>query len=367
MESFRCGRHRAFVYERGGVNLIAELTPLTYVNWRRTRDDVSSSQATIGTGECCSTLGLLETCSMELHVTRDDEKVWEGPIVRLEYQQEHVDVFASDILWVASRTALDEGYSHAYPNIGMALERMDWLMRQKTFAKYGDPWKVLPHLHKILGPDDPKTAKSVQPWSMTTWEDFDNYAEDGGTDYTVVNRDIYYFDLQLAWATLSPLDQSMISEFPRVVEYGNEFASRYFQTNTQGYAGMAEAPGAIIDHYGYLDALSSSWTNATTEGAPTAEELAQMAQTARKELQSHYPPPVSVAIPSGSTLMPNCPWNIADMVPGAWFDITVEGLCREVSSTHRLHEVNVTESAPAGETFTITTIDAPAVRIEPPI
>ena len=39
----------------------------------------------------------------------------------------------------------------------------------------------------------------VNAYQYTVWEDFDAYAEDSGTDYTVVNRDIYYCDTHLAW------------------------------------------------------------------------------------------------------------------------------------------------------------------------
>ena len=72
-------------------------------------------------------------------------------------------------------------------------------MRNKCFATHGDPWNVVGRLHPMrhLAANEPKTTRKVNAWQMYVWEDFDKYAEDYGADYTVVNRDIYYFDTHL--------------------------------------------------------------------------------------------------------------------------------------------------------------------------
>src|SRR4051794_18965597 len=127
-EQFTCGTHRALVYERGGINFIGELTPLTAVRWRRGRDDVSTAEVVVPTYECCDLLGDLRAVVMELHILREDVPVWQGPITRIEYEWDTVRVFAEDMLWVAKRRVLEVGYNQSYPNIGDVIERMYLLL-----------------------------------------------------------------------------------------------------------------------------------------------------------------------------------------------------------------------------------------------
>jgi len=368
--NYACGRHRAFAYERGGTKLVGELTPLVRVNWRRIRDDISTAQATLGTTECCDLLGSLDTIRMELHITRDDEKVWQGPITRLEYQRDVVDVFADDILWIAKRTPLAVGYNMGYPNVGYVVDRMDWLMRSQTFAKYGNPWRAVLHPIRIPQGGDARSSRATFAWSVTTWEDFDKFAEDMGADYTVVNRDIYYWDLNYAWSVLPDLTEDHLSETPRIVEYGSEFATEFVVTNNQGYAGVAYAAQSIIDDYGYIGMVDSAWNEAAaaepgTSNVPTPEELAEMQYNAGRQLSSRTLPPVSIVVPEGTSLMPSSPWRVSDLIPGSWFNVRLENLCRKVHEAQRLHEVNVTEEAGTGEKFGVTVVTAPLVRINP--
>jgi hypothetical protein len=365
---FFCGRHRAFIYERGGVNLIAEIEPLTAVRWQRIRDDVSTAEIRVPTHYCCEILGDLRTVKHELHLYRNDLPVWEGPITRIEYEFEQASIFAADVLWQATRTVLNEGYNQAYPNIGNAIDRMDWLMRDKTFELYGDPWNVATagHLHPLHHAGDPKTARVVNAWQFYTWEDFDKYAEDYGTDYTVVGRDIYYFDLNLAWKIIPPLDENYLSQFPRIVEYGNQAATRGVVTNGHGYAGVSEFPApALIDEWGHIDWLVTNESDGQLDNVPTPEEIATWEATAARNINDRVPPPVAIVIPANTTLLPGGPWLIEDLVPGAWFQADVTRLCRSVSEYQRIHEVVVTEQAPDGETVQFSAVSAPASMVMP--
>jgi hypothetical protein len=300
--------------------------------------------------------------------------VWQGPITRLEYQSDVVDIFADDMLWVAKRTAVTSGYDMSYPNIGNVLDRMEWLMNTQTFAKYGDPWQMIPgHIHKIkqLQGGDPRSSRAVNAYSVTTWEDFDKYAEDMGTDYTVVNRDIYFWDINYAWNVLPDLTQDHISEWPRIVEYGSEFASRFIITNNQGYAGIATADVNVIEDYGYIDMIDSTWNEAAASAAGTPnvvtpEELVEMQLNSSRQLSSRNPPPVAIVVPANASLMPSSPWEVANMIPGSWFIVRVtKGLCRKLAEWQRLHEVNVTEDVDTGEQFGITCVSAPSTRVNP--
>jgi hypothetical protein len=364
---FACGQHQVFIYERGGVNVVAELEPVTAVRWQRIRDDVSVAEVRVPTHDCCEILDGLRTTKHELHLIREGLPVWEGPITRLEFDFEECSIFAADVLWQSTRTALNEGYSQASPNMWSVIDRMDWLMRDKTYALYGDPWNVVPHLNPMRRTDggDPRTSRVVNAWQCYTWEDFDKYAEDGGTDYCVVGRDIYYFDINLAWKIIPALDENYISQFPRVVEYGNQAATRGIVSNGHGYAGITEAAAADVTEWGHVDHLTVNQNDGQQDAPPTAEEIAGWAATAGRNIDDRYPPPLAVVIPANTTLLPGSPWLLEDLIPGAWFQADVTRLCRTVSEYQRIHEVVVNESAPDGETVQFSAVSAPSQMVVP--
>jgi hypothetical protein len=349
---FVCGSHRAFVYERGGVVPVGELEPLSAVRWERVRDEISTASVAVPTYNCCELLGDLRCILHELHIERNDETVWQGPITRIEYEYDQVQVYAEDVLWQAKRRVMTEGYDQKSPNLWNVIDRMNWLLWDQCYAQFGNPWNVTPR--PLRHPGDPTTSRQVFAYQFYVWEDFDKYAEDNGTDYTVINREVFFFDTNYAWKVIPPLDETHVSQFPRVVEYGNQLATRAFVSNSQGYAGSAATP---ISAYGLVDDLTSNTQDGSTEPAPTAEEIAAWSQTASRHLT--HPAPVSVVIPENTTLMPGAPWMMADLVPGAWFQVNIDILCRSHSEWQRLHQVTVTESAPQGEQVQFTAVAAP--------
>lgn len=377
-EGSGCGRHRAFIYQHGGQVVQGELTDIVRVKWQRIRDDISVASVRIGPSLCCEVLDGTNVVLNELHIWRDDELVWCGIITRLEFEVEGADIFAEDMLWVAKRRALSVGHNYQYPPSGggpfPALEFMDDLLREMTFFMPGDPWHMLDYIHPIPGPEDPMIAPQNNAWASTTWELFDKAAEDYGMDYTVVGRDVYYFDVHLAWTTLPRLEETHIAEGMRIVEYGNEFATRYIHTNNSGYAGIGIAPSPYPEMYGeFIDVIGGPSEQAAraTDGttlepeAPTWEELVKWQETAMKHILELVPPKTSVLVPAGSTLMPSCPWNVNELIPGSWFEVLSNRLCRGLLEWHRLDEVTVEDSGENGETVSITTGSAPSERLEP--
>lgn len=362
--AFACGRHRALIYEQGGLVPVGELTPLQAVRWNRKRDAISDAEITIGTTQCCELLGDLRTVRHELHIERDGERVWQGVITRLEYEFDQVRVYAEDLLWVAKRTVIKQGYSQAYPNLGLVLDRMDWLLRVQTYTPDGDRWRMVPHLHKLVSPGGPQTTRSVAAYETFVWDDFDSYAEDAGTDYTVVGRDIYYWDINYRWKIIAPLLEEHLAQFPRLVEYGNQLATRGYVSNYKGYAGTASAPAAVLDIYGGVDWLVTGLED-EDDTPPNATELAAWSATAGRNINGRYPSPVAIVIPANSTLLPGAPWEMEDLVPGAWFQVSTSRLCRSFTEWQRISEVHVEETAPDGEHIRFSTVTAPSSIVDP--
>lgn len=366
MVALGCGEHTSYIYERGGTKMLFQLDAMIVTAWQRTRDDISQAHVVVSAhADCCEQLGSVSSGFNELHVYRSGVSVWQGIVTRVEYERDKVTVFAEDMLWVAKNTVLDVGYNKAYPNIAKGGWVMNWLLTTQTYSKYGDPWKMASHVHWQQGSDDPSTSAAVKAWSMTTWEDFDKFAEDRGMDYTVAGRDIYFWDTHLKWRTL---DEDLVSEYllgdMAVVEYGNEMATRVIVTNGNGYASQAVAPAWAITKYGYIDHVESSFNEAAANEAPTNEEKKAWQEQAQSNLDHAFPAPVRIRVSENSELSPDAPYDINDLIAGSWVRVVVDDLCRTLDQWHKLDSVDVHEEG-GKEVITISTQTAPEHVVEP--
>jgi hypothetical protein len=359
MATLGCGSHRAYVFRRGGKSMVMELPDPMAVRWERVRDEVSTASVVVPvTPSCCGQLGSLETVTMELHIYRDNEPVWQGPITRLEWNIDTVELWATDILWVAKHTALSQGYTNKYPNIGRCGARMNWLMKDMTFAKHGDPWNAVAGVRWIYGPDEPRTSKTVNAWSCTTWDDFDAFAEDSGMDYTVMGRSVMFWDVHHRWMTLPTLRENYLTGPLRVVEYGSEFQTRAVVTNGEGQAGVyTQTNPLIIGKYGYVDSVLTE--DESDKEEQNKADIAAWTSRAKSIVDSAPVPPVNVLVPANTGLLPEAPYSINSLIPGAWLQVRVDNLCRKVTDEwHKLDRVYVTQEGGV-ETVAISTSSAP--------
>jgi hypothetical protein len=334
---------------------------LTLARWGRVRDDISRAEVVVGLTECCERLEELRTILNELHIYRNGEMVWQGPMVRLEYEHDNLRIFAEDVLWQATRSVVYPGYDHTWPNSTLALDTVDILLNQ-CYSRQGDPWNMLPgHLHPIRTPGEPRHTRVCNDWQAYVWEEVDKFAEDYGVDYTVVGRDIYYWDIHWEWKRLESLQEEWIGDYPRIVEYGNQLYTRCVVTNGQGWAGVDEIglPATGRNSYGYVDKLINNATEEDVSTKPTEAQLRSWQESAVKNLVDTHPAPLGIVVPANTTLLPGAPWRVEDLIPGAWFQVSVTRLCREVTEWQRLHAMQVEELAGQGETVTFTAQSAP--------
>ena len=353
-----CATHRAYVYERGGTVLMGELVGMVACEWGRNRDDISTAQVHLVGNECCALVVDLGTVLHELHIYRAEELVWIGVITRLEFEYDGVDIYAEDLLWVAKRRVLEKGYDFRTNGISV-VTLFHALTSIECYGKYGDIWNMVPGLTPINGPDDPITRRVVNAYQSTIWMELDKLAEDHGVDYTMVGRRLYYFDVHLKWMEYSTLLAEHISSFPRIVEYGNSFANRVFYTNGSGVAGSGTADSATLDLYGhYVDHLISVNNEGADNEPPSQAVLDNWIDNAQRQVTKMYPPTMSIVVPANSTLMPSCPWPVNDLIPGAWFKVEMDRLCRQVDEWQRLHTLRVIEDA-NGESVQVSCITAP--------
>jgi hypothetical protein len=279
-ETLGCGTHRAFIYDRGGEYRIGEITPLASIEWHRTRDDISTAQlTTAGFGrDCCDLMSGLYSMRHELVIFRDGVRVWEGPVREVSWQADHVEIFASDVMYYIYRRILRDGYDDRYiykkppdtsiNNIKTVVQRA-MLLAQDALAR-DDP-NVSQFLTAFNRNDDAKESRHLLPFQVTVWEEIDELAANNGLDYVTVGRRIMFWDTHNAIGRLPVMDDSAFLANPIITEYGASLIT--FSAVSDGMGNYGTAGGAS-DFYGLVEKLASSYSG---KGPPqTAKDLTKL-------------------------------------------------------------------------------------------
>lgn len=373
------GHNRAYVYARGGRKRIGEITPLAQIQWTRKRDDISNcTLASNGLGEDGGQLlRMLRTWRHEIVVYRDDVRVWEGPITRIEWDVDQVSLEAKDVMAYVYRRILRQGYNDAYRIINgvqRGLHTVVYRARQiiMNALSYDDP-NVLPFVTAMENIDDTVQSRVVAPWSKTAWGEVDDLAATAGLDYTVVGRRIILIDTHRQVGQLPEMRDGDFSAPPKVTEYGMQAANVFGVTNNSGIYGFVNlvTPTTGIPPEGYIEQLASAYgetTGAASETVLTPAAKAKLEQTLRlqaeRNIAPRWPVPVLVRVPDNSTLMPDLNISINQLVPGVWIPLAAVGPVRRVSQMQKLDSVTVTETGDDGEKIAVVMSPAPGMGVD---
>lgn len=374
--SLGCGTYRVFIYEQGGQKLLGEVEPASLLRFTRVRDDISTATVWSNgySSDCGQLYGSLRTWMHEIVVFRDGVRVWEGPITRIAYSQEAVEIEAKDVMAYAYRRIMRQGYNDSYRLIQKAVgsqpeqslgvlsvvKRASMLLTQ-GLAPY-DP-NVLPYLTAIEYPDDAKEARIVADWSRTVWEEVDDLAATAGLDYTTVGRRILLWDTHRPIGRLPEMRDGDFSNSPIVTEYGMQLATFFAVTNGAGVAGWKEVP-AKTDPYGPIEQLASSYSDsgaASTEIlTPTALQKTQvtLSEQADRNISGRWPAPLIVRVPDNSTLSPKAGVGFQQLIPGVWLPLRSVNTPRQVLQWQKLDSVAV-EADSNGEKVNVVLSPAP--------
>lgn len=270
------GTYRAFAYDRGGMHRIGEITPIAHLQWNRVRDDISQlSLTTAGFGrDCCDLMADLHGLRHELVLYRHTNsidgwvRVWEGPITLLSYQSDHVEITAHDVMYYLYRRIIRDGYDDRYiykedengndisiNNNKSVIERSVRLLRD-GLARF-DP-NVAPFITRFDRHDDAKESRRLHPMQKTVWEEIDDFAANGGLDYTTVGRRIMLWDTHNVIGRLPPMGDDSFLASPVITEYGSALATFSVVSDGDGNFGTA---GGYDHYYGYIEVLSSNYSS----------------------------------------------------------------------------------------------------------
>lgn len=392
-EMLGVGDNKAYLYKRGGRRQIGQITPMTKITWNRKRDDISDcSISTNGFGDDNGELlKMVRTWRHEVVVFRDDVRVWEGPVTRIQWKNDHVEIEAKDVMAYVYRRIMRHAYNDSYRLVsGVQQGLKSVVFRARAILmnalSYDDP-NVLPYVTALVNADDTTQSRVVPGYIKTAYSEIDDMAATAGLDYTVVGRRIVLVDTHRSIGRLPEMMDGDFSDPPVVTEYGMQAANVFAVTNNSGVFGITvrlerpdwatsdpDAHGYItsadtvykIPPEGYLEQIASAYgesVGAATETTLTAKAKAKLTATLRKQatrnIAHRWPVPVMVRVPDNTTLMPELNVGINQLVPGVWIPLRAVGALRKVTQVQKLDSIVVTQSGDESEKITVIMSPAP--------
>lgn len=356
------GDYQFVVADRGGTHRLGVIDAVISMRLTRVRDDVGTCDLIISSPseECCAFLANVRTVRNELIVFRDGVRVWEGPITRLAYFRDRIELDARDILWYLGRRALEFGFDYT----GRSVDAVDAMfeMLSKHYPATGDPFNIGQFFTVIHSSDDARTAAKYLAYSRTVFEVLDKYAEDGGIDYVVNGRRLIIHDTHCRAQILPALTESDFDGDIGVVEYGSELRTRAVTTDGNGNYSLSAAPDKWVDYYGPIDKVVTNEAEGAEENPAVQQEALE--SQARRELDSGYPAPVEIQVPANTRLDPCCVLGYEQLVPGAWVPVEAVSLCRKLKQWQRIASVQTVYDS-SGEVVNLTLQQPPATWVDP--
>lgn len=348
------------LFDRGGTTRIGPLDGVSRLRWGRIRDDISEAivNITAPSRECVDrSLSKLECNRSEIVIYRDGDRVWEGPVVRVTWDAQGIEIVAHDIGHYLYRTIMRSGYDNNYPNTTTVLQRMTNILAGELPRKevLDPPINVLEHVTPIAGENDARTARASLPWEYTVFEHMDELAARAGLDYTILGRSLLLWDTHTSLGTTRTASAEDFIGDPIITSYGMEGATFAAVTDGMGNAGHV---GGVDGYYGLIEILDTAYDEEQDEGDPPS--VAEMRSQASRNIANRNPTPVVVRIPDGSRINPQT--SVLEMkylVPGVHIPLRADLPGRTLSQVQKLDEVRVEWNPEEGETFGVVLSPAP--------
>jgi hypothetical protein len=334
----RCEEHRAYVFDRGGMRRILELTPMTSITWGRIRDDISTATIHLAAAECAAAWSDVEPGRHELVVYWGDKRVWEGPITLITFHRDDVEVQAKDVMYYPYRTALHKRYKSDNQKVIDRAYRVlrDELNRVKETLD--PPVNVVPYIERIAGANDARTWRVTVPFEKSVFDEVDSLAEDAGMDYTVVGRSILLFDTHTAPGRTQQVGDSDLLGDVRLTLYGSQLATHAVVTGADGDYGYA---GEVDDYYGEWEIVVDAFNEDDEDATPPDPQ--ELRTQAASELVGRLPTPLEVRLPANAQLSPTSAITVDELVPGTQIPLRAVFAGRRFARMQKLNEMRVTE------------------------
>jgi len=352
------GVNRAYIYDRRGESRLLAVPSVRGVTWGRVLGDVA--QATVDVvvpasgrerDDCCGQLGSVHTWAHTLVMFRDDERVWEGPVVRKEDTVRGVSLTAWDVLGWTKKRRIRLTRSSGNPDLPLTSPVVTEAQISLSRAFGTDDPNVLAYVQTMGTPAQTGRSidRDVQIDSGYYWDDLSSML-DAGLRLTTVGRRIILAaqNVTIGQTALLLPDQHILGEVS-VIEDGEMLATAASARDDLGNSAyvLAEGQQAVHPYYGLVESVVSS-------GAGEQATVASLQSYAQTEVHDHFPAPVYLNIPDGAVLNPRSPFPMHALVCGALVPAYSTATCTDVQATFMLTAVNVTQAEGGSEQVSIT-------------
>lgn len=317
--------------------------------WARVLDDVSEAEVVCNFGgnsdfTCCECLARVEPWCHELHIWRDSEEVWVGPIQQIEYTDTTATVRAGDALaWLGVR--IPPGNIDYTADTGAGAADLRIIAEDVLTIAFGqDNPTFTCELDNLYAVDTGEVSQRFFEGFNETCLDILLDLADTGLNFTTLGRTIVLTGDDEPLTPLVLLNDEHIIGDIKVTKDGTTQGNRYYVhfEDDEGIPASAEA----ADFYCY-SAIERIRDGDGLVDQASASDLAGI------YVQASAIAPRMIEVPSGSRLSPDTPWTINEMVPGARVDVAVTRLCLDLTQSFILTGVEVRYSD-AGEEIGIT-------------
>ena len=320
------GYYQVGVYSRGGEHRLTMLPRVSKLNFTRTLDDTSSASVTCVSEEWAD---LIHPWQHEIHIFRNNQLVWCGPIRDKEYDPETGTIVLDcrDLFsWMDFRTASTEIDF-------IETDVADVFVALMQSALVTDPSPNIIIDKTAVGSTidfyyDPETPKIVA-------EDLRQMAE-SGVDYTTVLRTVYIRGEYLDKAPIGTMLRSHLTKMPLVKESG-EMATQLFLTGSGGdlhlHPDFRLSPAQWDLHpYGLLEQVYDGDKLFDSDDVSAIERAAKSRYELMKEPRLFL---------SDMQLNPSAPVEMEDLIPGRRIDAKMDVGAIPLISMYRLQTLTV--------------------------
>lgn len=322
-EPLGCGNHRYTITDINGQVVDAGSGTLTQVEYNRVLNDTSSASVTIGTQDlaCCRTMSGIRSWHHKLNIYRDDEFMWSGFILTIDWTTDSTRIQAVDLSGLLDRRV---------PHQNLVFENSDLTLIAEQLIDDGFAPDDPGHDVVILGP---AMVLGGRAYAENVGQVGDHLRDlaDTGIDFTVLGETFLVLPDDFC-EVVGRLTDEDLPEGMTVTEDGSNLVTRQIvagsdESDVFGIAGGRNA------YYGLLE-LYEEQTSITTTAA------AQAAATARLAASAVVPVGIDT---QNVTLASTSAVPMASLVPGWCVDITTSATCRNITQRLKITGLQVTE------------------------
>lgn len=351
-------KHSIYIFDRGGMTRLAQILDVSSVVWQRDRDGVSEAMIRVEGSACSAQAEMLASIEPKRHevvIFRGDTRVWEGPVWRVGWHADWVEINAHDIFQYLLGTPLTQTYSNAYPNGGPVSTRINTILQHELlpWEALDPPVNILPHLEIHHFENEAETSAVTKPYEMTVGEHIQNLAHYSGIDWACVGRSFHVWDVSRYLGRTRLLTEAdFLGSEVILTAYGADHTQRAIVVGEDGKYGSATAT-ENADYYGPWTSIHTAFNEQGQDG-PTQSELNSQAQ---RNISGRTPVPVEVRVPDNSSIRLTDTLTIDDLVPGVQIPVLATLNARRMSQMQKLDHLQVTEDE-TGETVQVTMVPA---------